>query len=158
MTIVVGCDNAAVALKKTLMECLAAQGVAVEDVGCADGADTTAYPLIARRVCESIIQSGYTKRGLLLCGTGVGMCMAANKFPGIRAAVGHDAYSAQRSVLSNNGNVLCFGARVIGPELAKLILKDWVGLEFKDGASTPKVREITRIEEQTMKRAGVTSA
>lgn len=109
-------------------------------------------------MCESIIQSGYTKRGLLLCGTGVGMCMAANKFPGIRAAVGHDAYSAQRSVLSNNGNVLCFGARVIGPELAKLILKQWVGLEFKDGASTPKVREITRIEEQTMKRAGVTSA
>lgn len=76
------------------------------------------------------------------------MCMTANKFPGIRAAVGHDCYSAERSILSNNGNVICFGARVIGAELAKKILGEWITLEFKDGPSTPKVQAIIDIERE----------
>nr|WP_325185880.1 RpiB/LacA/LacB family sugar-phosphate isomerase [uncultured Oscillibacter sp.] len=151
MTIVAGCDNAAVDLKNTLVASLRESGVTVEDAGCTDSQDPTPYPKIAERVCRHIIDSGYVKRGLLVCGTGVGMCICANKFPGIRAAVGHDAFSAERSILSNDGNVICFGARVIGPELAKKILREWVSLEFKDGPSTPKVQAIAELERQTMK-------
>ena len=151
MTIVVGCDNAAVDLKNTLIACLKEQAVTVEDEGCMDASDPTVYPLVAKRVCENIIRSGYAKRGVLVCGTGIGMCITANKFPGIRAAVGHDCFSAERSILSNNGNVLCFGARVIGPELAKKILREWITLEFQDGSSTPKVQAILDIERENMK-------
>ena len=151
MTIVVGCDNAAVELKNTLIACLKEQGVTVEDEGCMDASDPTVYPLVAKRVCENIIRSGYAKRGVLVCGTGIGMCITANKFPGIRAAVGHDCFSAERSILSNNGNVLCFGARVIGPERAKKILREWITLEFQDGSSTPKVQAILDIERENMK-------
>lgn len=150
MTIVIGCDNAAVEMKKELCAFLEKKGVTVEDVGCESTQDLTNYPTIAKRVCESIIQSGYSKRGVLVCGTGVGMCMTANKFKGIRAAVGHDCFSAERSVLSNNGNVLCFGERVIGKELAKKILGEWITLTFKDGPSTPKVQEIIEIEAENM--------
>ena len=85
MTIVVGCDNAAVDLKNTLIACLKEQGVTVEHEGCMDASDPTVYPLVAKRVCENIIRSGYAKRGVLVCGTGIGMCITANKFPGIRA-------------------------------------------------------------------------
>lgn len=150
MTIVIGCDNAAVTLKNELIAFLEGKGVTVENVGCDSAEDKTNYPTIAKRVCESIIQSGYTKRGILVCGTGVGMCMTANKFRGIRAAVGHDSFSAERSILSNNGNVICFGERVIGKELAKKILGEWITLNFKDGASTPKVQEIIDIEAENM--------
>ena len=148
MTIVIGCDNAAVDLKNTLADFLRKKEITVEDEGCMEATDPTVYPVIAKRVCENIINSGYTKRGILVCGTGIGMCMTANKFPGIRAAVGHDCYSAERSILSNNGNVICFGARVIGAELAKKILGEWITLEFKDGPSTPKVQAIIDIERE----------
>jgi ribose 5-phosphate isomerase B len=146
--IVIGCDEAAVNLKETLKKLLEELHVQVEDLGVGDSSDKTAYPLIAGRVCRRIIESGYQKRGVLICGTGIGMCMSANKFKGIRAAVCHDIFSARRSILSNNGNVACFGERVIGAELAKAILADWVTLEFKDGSSTPKVAEITKLEEE----------
>lgn len=155
MTIVIGCDNAAVDLKNALIDCLQSEGVTVEDEGCMDASDPTVYPLVAKRVCENIIASGYTKRGVLVCGTGIGMCMTANKFPNIRAAVGHDCFSAERSILSNDGNVLCFGSRVIGPELAKMILREWIHLTFQDGPSTPKVQAICAIEQENMKQAEV---
>jgi ribose 5-phosphate isomerase B len=146
--IVIGCDEAAVGLKTALKKLLEELNIQVEDLGVESGHDKTAYPVIAARVCGRIIESGYQKRGVLICGTGIGMCMSANKFKGIRAAVCHDIFSARRSILSNNGNVACFGERVIGAELAKAILTDWVGLEFKDGPSTAKVAEITRLEEE----------
>jgi len=145
-TIVIGCDNAAVSMKDMLIKFLESRGVAVENMGCDNADDPTNYPSIAKRVCEKIIDSGYEKRGVLVCGTGIGMAMTANKFKGIRAAVCHDNFSAERSVLSNDANVLCMGERVIGHELAKKIAGEWIGLEFKDGPSTPKVREIIAIE------------
>ena len=74
------------------------------------------------------------------------MAITANKFPGIRAAVCHDSYSAERAKLSNNANVLCMGARVIGPELAKQLVAEWLSLKFRDGSSTPKVEAIQEIE------------
>jgi ribose 5-phosphate isomerase B len=151
MTIVIGCDNAAVAMKAMLIQFLETKGVTVENMGCDSPGDPANYPSVAKRVCESIIASNYTKRGILVCGTGIGMCMTANKFKGIRAAVCHDNYSAERSVLSNNGNVLCMGERVIGHELAKKITGEWITLTFKDGPSTPKVQEIIDIEKANMK-------
>jgi len=150
ITIVIGSDGAGFALKKTLIQFLKQNGVKVEDVGCFDADDAENYPQVAKRACLSIIDSKYQKRGILICGTGIGMCISANKFRGIRAAVCHDNYSAERSVLSNNGNVLCMGERVIGAELAKKIVGEWLSLRFRDGPSTPKVAEISAIEEENM--------
>lgn len=146
--IVIGCDNAAVDLKNTLVAFVKSKGIEVEDLGCSSSEDQTYYPVIAKKVCEKVIESNYAKRGILVCGTGIGMSITANKFSGIRAAVCHDSYSAERSVLSNDANVLCMGARVIGGELAKKIVGEWIALEFKDGSSTPKVQEILNIEKE----------
>jgi ribose 5-phosphate isomerase B len=149
--IVIGCDEAAVNLKGIIKKLLQDMGYRVEDLGVEDAGDKTTYPLVAARVCRKIIESGYQKRGVLICGTGIGMCMSANKFKGIRAAVCHDIYSARRSILSNNGNVACFGERVIGPELAKAVAAEWAGLEFQDGPSTAKVEEISKLEKENFK-------
>lgn len=149
--IVIGCDNAATNLKKALITFMEAKGYDVEDVGCSNEEDKTAYPLIAKRVCENIIDSNYTKRGVLLCGTGLGVAMCANKFKGIRAGVCHDSFSGERLALSNNGNVICFGERIIGIKLAEKILGEWLELEFKDGPSSEKVEAILNLEEETMK-------
>lgn len=150
-TFVIGCDNAAVPMKAMLMQFLESKGCVVENMGCNSPDDKTNYPSIARSVCENIINSRYEKRGILVCGTGIGMAMTANKFKGIRAAVCHDNFSAERSILSNNANVLCMGERVIGHELAKKIVSEWITLEFKDGSSSPKVAEIITIETANMK-------
>ena len=149
--IVVGCDNAAVSLKNSLVAFMEKKGYEVEDVGCFSSDDPTVYPEIAEIACKKIIESGYTKRGVLICGTGLGMCMSANKFKGIRAGVCHDSFSGERLALSNDGNVICFGERVIGPKLAEKILGEWLELQFIDGPSTPKVEAIKAIEEETMK-------
>ena len=150
-TIVIGCDNAAVDMKKSLMEFLGEKGFTLENMGCDSLDDRTNYPSVAERVCREIIKSGFSKRGILLCGTGIGMALTANKFKGIRAAVCHDGFSAERSVLSNNCNVMCMGARVIGPELAKKIAGEWISLEFAGGPSLQKILEIADIEDRNMK-------
>ena len=151
MQIVIGCDNAAVSLKNTIIKLLESKGVELEDVGCFTSEDPTYYPLVAKKVCQKVIESGYTKRGILICGTGIGMAMTANKFKGIRAAVCHDIFSTERSILSNNGNVLCMGERVIGAELAKALVSRWIELEFVDGSSTPKVQAMIDIDNENMK-------
>ena len=151
MTIVVGCDNAAVDLKNTLIACLKEQGVTVEDEGCMDASDPTVYPLVAKRVCENIIRSGYAKRGVLVCGTGIGMALAADKVKGIRAAVCHDPFSTERSRKSNDAQIMCMGARVIGPELAKMLVKLWLTCDFAGGGSAPKVEAIKQMEEKYFK-------
>ncbi len=150
-TIVVGCDNAAVSLKNILVKHMKERSITVEDMGCDSPEDTTYYPLIAKKVCDNIIESNYSKEGVLICGTGIGMAMTANKFKGIRAAVCHDIFSAERAKLSNNANVICLGERVIGSEVAKRLLDEWLDLSFKDGSSTPKVQAIREIEQQNLK-------
>lgn len=150
-TIVIGCDNAAVELKDAVKAFIKKIGYPVEDIGCITAEDQTYYPYIAEKLCNNIIESGYEKEGILICGTGIGMAMTANKCKGIRAAVCHDNYSAERAKLSNNGNVLCMGARVIGVELAKKITEEWLSLSFVDGGSTPKVAAIKEIEDRFFK-------
>lgn len=148
--IVIGCDNAAVEYKDMIIEHLKKLGVKVENVGCDTADDGTYYPIIAKRVCDKIIDSHYEKHGILICGTGIGMAITANKFKGIRAAVCHDIFSTERSVLSNDANVMCLGERVIGKETAKRLVSEWMALQFVDGSSTPKVKAICDIEESIM--------
>lgn len=150
--IVIGCDQAALHMKNELKDYMENKGYVVEDLGCYSPQDPICYPYVAKKVCRRIIESGYKKEGVLICGTGLGMAMTANKFPGIRAGVCHDSFSGERLKLSNNGNLICFGERVVGVELAKKILGEWLKLEFKDGASTPKVKAICEVEEKNMKK------
>lgn len=150
-TFVIGCDNAAVALKNAVAKFLSAQGYAVEDMGVDAESDQTSYPEVAARVCRRLIDSGYEKRGALICGTGIGMAIAANKFKGIYAAVIHDPFSAERSCLSNNANVVALGARVAAPQLALKLLKEWIDLEYKPGPSDSKLEAIKKIEADNFK-------
>ncbi len=149
--IIIGCDNAAVELKRVIIGLLDEEGIPYEDMGVNDCEDGTPYPSVAATVARKIIAEGYTRDGILICGTGIGMSITANKFPGIYAAVCHDSYSAERARLSNNANVLCMGARVIGPELAKKVAREWLHLEFQGGRSAKKVQEIIELEKSNLK-------
>lgn len=149
MKISLGCDEAAYDLKVTIKEHLEKQGHVVIDQG-ADAGETVLYPDIAVKTCQGVTE-GDCDRGILVCGTGIGMAMTANKVPGIRAAVCHDPFSTERSILSNDANVLCMGARVVAPQLALYLLDIWMGLEFKDGPSTPKVERIMHYEHEFSK-------
>jgi ribose 5-phosphate isomerase B len=150
-TIVIGCDNSAVELKKHIISMLELKGISYEDIGVNSEQDEKIYPLVAKELVQKIIESNYSKEGILLCGTGIGMAIAANKFPGIYAAVCHDSYSAERARLSNNTNVLTMGSKVVGPELAKRIAKEWLELEFKPSSSTSKVHKIEEFEKENLK-------
>lgn len=149
--LVLGCDNAAVGLMQEIRTLLDQKKIPYTSVGVEDASDETYYSSVAQKVAEAIIASGYQKEGLLICGTGIGMAITANKFPGIYAAVCHDNYSAERARLSNDTNVICMGARIIGPELAKKVLEEWLSLEFKGGRSQPKVDVIKAIEKKVYK-------
>lgn len=144
MAIAIGCDEAGFALKEQLKFFLEQNGYAVEDFGCHDDRPVL-YPDIAFAAARSIAE-GRNDRGVLICGTGIGMAISANKVPGIRAAQCHDTYSAERARKSNNAQVVTLGARVIGVELAKTILRAWLASEFVDGPSTPKVERIIAFE------------
>ncbi len=150
--IYIGCDSLAYGLKQELMKFLTQNDVPFTDVGEFSPDSSEMYPVVAQKVCERIIKSGYTSEGILLCGTGIGMAISANKFPGIYAAVCHDPYSAERARLSNNTNVITMGARIVGAELAKKILKEWLTQEFVPGSSTPKVEKIKEFEHQNFKQ------
>ena len=145
--VAVGADNAGAELKNQLKGVLEASGqVEVRDFGVPDATDPTAYPHVGLDVAEAVAR-GEAWRGLLVCGTGIGMAITANKVPGVRATVAHDSYSVERSVLSNNCQVLTLGARVIGPELAKRLVSEWLGYAFDEGsASAEKVAVISDYE------------
>ncbi|MGH3516247.1 MAG: RpiB/LacA/LacB family sugar-phosphate isomerase [Haloechinothrix sp.] len=106
------------------------------------------YGQVGIRLAE-MVAAGKIDRGVLVCGTGIGMAISANKVPGVRATVAHDSFSAERSILSNDCQVLALGQRVIGPELARRLVKEWLGYEFDSAsASNDKVAVITRYEER----------
>jgi len=140
MKLAIGCDEAAFAMKEILRKHLLEQGHEVIDCGVYN-TDPVLYPDIAVKTCQHVT-SGECERAVLVCGTGLGMCMTANKVPGIRAAVCHDPFSTERSIKSNNAQVCCMGARVIAPQLATCLLDIWMNCTFKDGPSTPKVERI----------------
>lgn len=146
MNIAIGCDEAGFELKEVILNYLNDAGFEVEDYGVYD-VNPVLYPDIALKVAEAVAE-GKQERGILICGTGIGMAITANKVPGIRAAQCHDTFSAERAQLSNNAQIITFGARVIGPELAKKIVNTWVNLSYKDGRSTPKIQRITDIDQK----------
>lgn len=146
MKVAIGSDEAGYGLKCQLIEHLRGVGTDVEDVGCYS-TDPVLYPDVAEKVCVKI-KSGDADRGVLVCGTGIGMAIVANKIPGIRAAVGHDPYSVERMVLSNNAQVITFGARIVSYVYASRMLDEWLPLKFVDGPSTPKVAEISKVGER----------
>ena len=149
MKIVIGCDEAGCGLKHIIIDLLQKEGIEVTDEGCRDD-EVVLYPNIAERVAN-IVADGEADRGILICGTGIGMAMAANKVKGIRAAVCHDPFSTERSRKSNDAQIMCMGARVIGPELAKMLVKLWLTCDLAGGGSAPKVEAIKQMEEKYFK-------
>jgi ribose 5-phosphate isomerase B len=147
--IAIGSDEAGYSLKETLKEFLKTKGIEVTDYGVYD-TNPVLYPDIAVKVAQEVA-SGKHERGILICGTGIGMAIAANKVPGIRAAVCHDPFSAERARKSNNAQIMTLGARIIGVELAKLLLITWLNSEFQGGGSTSKVECISKYEEMFYK-------
>jgi len=144
--ILLGADDAGLDLLDVIARDLVDLGVAVEVVRPADiGPEEIDYPDVAERVALAI-HDGRSDRGILICGTGIGMAITANKVPGVRAALAHDVYSAERARKSNNAQILTLGARVIGPESAKTVVRAWLASEFAGGASTRKVDKIDALE------------
>jgi len=150
MKIAIGCDEAAYDLKELVKKYLQEMNHSVEDFGTFD-AKPVAYPDIAFAVAEKVA-AGQFPRAILMCGTGIGMAICANKVPGVRAAQAHDTYSAERARKSNDAQVLAMGARVVGPELAKSIVKAWLDSEFDPARSGPKVERIRQYEQRKPSR------
>lgn len=144
MRIAIGSDHIGLPLKDVVRDYLAARGVEVVDFG-VHTPDPVDYPEIAHKVALAVAEGGF-ERGVLVCGTGIGMAIVANKVPGVRAAQCHDPYSAERARGSNDAQVLTMGARVIGSEVAKKIIDAWLSMEFQGGTSAPKVAQINRID------------
>lgn len=147
LRIVVGSDDAGFDYKERLKADLLADArvESVVDVG-VDADGHTNYPTIATSAAEKVA-AGEADRALLICGTGLGVAIAANKVKGIRAVTAHDSYSVERSVLSNDAQVLCMGQRVVGIELARRLAREWLGYTFDpSSASNEKVQEIRAYE------------
>ncbi|MEQ4208273.1 RpiB/LacA/LacB family sugar-phosphate isomerase [Actinopolymorpha sp. B9G3] len=143
--IALGNDEAAVALRALLAEHLRARGYDVDLYGPATAGEEVDYPDIAYEVASRVAAGAYG-RALLLCGTGIGMAIAANKVPGVRAAQAADTYSAERARKSNDAQVLTIGARTVGPELARAIVDAWLASEFEGGRSVPKVVKLDELD------------
>ena len=141
-SIAVGADDAGAPLKERLTAYLRQRGFEIRDFGNGDGVD---YPDVAAGVAQAVAR-GEHDRALLVCGTGLGMAIAANKIPGVRAATAHDPYSAERARRSNNAQVLTMGARVIAPEAAEKVLDHWLTAEFEEGRSTAKVAKLEALD------------
>ena len=149
--ITVGCDHAAFELKKKVIAHLQERGIEVIDVG-TDSTESCDYPNFAHAVCKNV-QDGVAELGILICGTGIGMSMAANKHRGIRAAACSDTFSARLTRQHNDANVLCFGERVVGMGLALDLVDNFIDTDFEGGKHQRRVDMITAIEAEEMTRA-----
>lgn len=145
MDILVGSDNIGFSLKEDLKKYLRELGHNPIDLGCFSDTQAIDYPNVALELAEKIATSGLD-RGILICGTGIGMAIVVNKYPGVRAACCHDPYSAERARKSNNAQVLTMGAQIIAPTLARVILNHWLASEFSGGRSLPKVAKVDAID------------
>ena len=148
LRIVVGGDDAGYSYKDIIKADLEADPRVskVIDVGVVHNEDKTAYPHVAVDAAK-LVKGGEADRALLICGTGLGVAISANKVPGIRAVTAHDSFSVERAVLSNDAQVLCMGQRVVGIELARRLAKEWIGYTFDpQSASAEKVKAISDYE------------
>ncbi|OCP09353.1 MULTISPECIES: RpiB/LacA/LacB family sugar-phosphate isomerase [unclassified Ensifer] len=142
MKIAIGADSAG----KPLLDVIAAHLGGRSDVEVVDLSQSGYYADLAQKLAQEVVE-GKHERGILFCGTGIGVCISANKVPGIRAALTHDTYSAERAAKSNNAQIITMGARVIGSELAKAIVDTWLASEFDpEGPSAGNVQAIDRLD------------
>ncbi len=144
MKIAIGSDHLGLELKNIIRDFLKEKEIESKDFGTMTE-EPIDYPDIAEKVAKAVAK-GDCERGILICGTGIGMAITANKVRGIRAAVCHDLYSAERSRKSNNAQIMTMGALIIGPELAKKLVEVWLNSEFQGGRSERKVKKIMEIE------------
>ncbi len=147
----VGSDHGGIVLRKLLVEALRDwEQPVLSELGPASADESVDYPDVAAEVCQRVLRdrgqaNGDDVFGLLICGTGQGMAMTANKLPGIRAAVVTDPFSARMSRVHNDASVLCLGERVLGSELAKLLLKEFIDARFEGGRHTRRVQKIEKV-------------
>ena len=144
--IALGCDHGGYELKQEIKKYLDEKGIEYKDYGC-DSLDSVDYPVYAKKVAHAILD-GECEKGILICGTGLGISLAANKVKGIRACVCSEPFTAKMSRAHNDCNVLAFGARVVGGELAKMIVDTWINTEFEGGRHQRRVDLLMEIEEK----------
>lgn len=148
MKVAIGCDNNGLLLKETIKEYMQSNQFEVIDYGC-HSCDAVDYPDVAFQVAKDISE-GVAERGILICGTGLGVAIAACKYPGIRAATCHDIYSAERAIKSNNAQIITMGAQIIGPELAKKLVEAYLSSTFEEARSGRKVQKIIDKEKELL--------
>jgi len=139
-----GCDHLGLALKTALCEHMRAHGIEVIDIGVADNTPVD-YPDIGAALAHRLV-AGEFERGVLVCGTGAGMAIAANKVPGVRAVCAMDPYTAVRAIASNNAQVITFGAQIVGESVARMLLDIYLSNEFQGGRSAPKVAKLEALD------------
>ncbi|MEE1186875.1 MAG: ribose 5-phosphate isomerase B [Acutalibacteraceae bacterium] len=144
--IIIGCDHGGFEMKEQLVEFIKQTGNDVDDCGIYEPKSVD-YPIIAKKVADKVA-SGQGELGILICGTGIGMSLAANKVRGIRAAACSEVYSAKFTRLHNNSNILCLGGRVIGIETAKIMVDAFINTEFEGGRHQKRVDMIEQIEKE----------
>ncbi|SES82610.1 ribose 5-phosphate isomerase B [Natronincola peptidivorans] len=149
MKIAIGSDHGGYGLKEIIKEHLKDKGFFITDFG-TDSEASCDYPEFAEKVGEAVVKAEYD-RGILICGTGIGISIAANKIPGIRCALVGDCFSAKATRQHNDANVLALGARVVGPGLALEIVDVWLNAEFEGGRHQKRVEKISSIEEKYYK-------
>jgi len=144
--IVIGSDHFGLPLKQKIGEYLYSLGYEVEDLGVKEE-DPVDYPDIGTALAEFVVARHYD-RGILICGTGAGMAIVANKVPGVRAVCVQDPYTAERARASNNAQIITFGSQITGIEVAKKLLDIWLKSEFQGGRSAPKVKKIDELDQK----------
>lgn len=146
MKVAIGADHGGYRLKEMIKGLLEEMGIEYRDFG-TDSTDSVDYPDFARPVARAVAENKFD-RGILICGTGIGMCIAANKVRGVRAALCHDLFSARFTREHNDSNVLTMGERVIGPGLAGEIVRTWLNTEFAGGRHERRVKKVIEMEEE----------
>jgi ribose 5-phosphate isomerase B len=150
MLVAIGSDHAGVEMKEELISLLKEMGIDYIDMG-TNGPASVDYPDFGERVATAV-SKGEVERGILICGTGIGMSIVANKFSGIRASLCNDLFSAKMSRLHNDANILVIGGRIVGIALAREIAKVWLETPFDGGRHADRLKKITLIEEKTKRK------
>jgi ribose 5-phosphate isomerase B len=151
MMMVIASDHGGLELKDAIKKCLVARGLSVRDFG-TDNDDSVDYPDFGEKVARAV-SGAEAELGILICGTGIGMSIVANKFPGVRAALVNDAFSARMAKEHNNANVLVMGGRVITPEVACRLVEIWLDSRFEGERHQRRLDKISRIEDEVRKAA-----
>jgi ribose 5-phosphate isomerase B len=151
MTIAIGCDHAGLDLKKEIILLLNNLNIQSVDYG-TNSTESVDYPDFGEKVSEAV-SSGKIDKGILICGTGIGMSIVANKFSGVRASLCNELFTAKMSRLHNDANILVLGGRIVGKDLAKEIVKTWVSTPFEGERHSKRLNKISKIEERLKKNA-----